>query len=82
MGAFLQRRIHNNDYFYANSSYGDWPLPHHASVDLGLQWLGKLRHGLEAEAEWILTRETNRYYELYRDLWNVHLTAGVRWRMP
>ncbi|MEX2526961.1 MAG: capsule assembly Wzi family protein [Gemmatimonadota bacterium] len=80
-GAFIQRRIQNNDYFYQMSSYGDFPLPHHTSVDFGLQWLGRLAHGLEVEAEGILTRETNRYYELWKDLWNAHLTATLRWRM-
>lgn len=81
VGAFVQRRIQNNDHFYENASFGDFPLPHHTSLDFGVQWLGRMGLGLEMEAEGILTKDFNRYYELYNDVWNAHLTAGLRWRM-
>jgi hypothetical protein len=79
VGAFLARRVHDDDAYVDFIAGPEGFLAHHASLDLGasgLWWVGDLELGVQAA----FTRDFNRYFVQKNDLWNIHLESSLRWR--
>jgi hypothetical protein len=80
-GAFLERRVHDNDAYY------QWAIAnsrshccHDVSLNLGasaMVFVGDLDLG----AGFIATHEYNRYF-YGLNLWNLNLSLSARWRRP
>jgi Capsule assembly protein Wzi len=80
LGGFVQRRVTDNDAFYNLTPPNQTIFPHHVSLDLGGRW-STLSRGGEFEITAVLTRDFNRYFVEFNDVWNAHIEAAYRWRM-
>ncbi|HSW29001.1 MAG TPA: capsule assembly Wzi family protein [Longimicrobiales bacterium] len=79
VGTFVQRRVHDNDAFYAQAteeSIGG----NHVSMDVGASAL-IFKGALEVGLGFMLTKDHNRYFVRFDDLWNANLEVHGRWRM-
>lgn len=79
VGAFVQRRVHNNDALYDRAGEGEWDR-NHVSLDLGAQAV-LFTNDVEVTLGATLTKDFNRYFIQRNDVWNANLQAAARWRM-
>ncbi len=80
LGLLLERRVHENDAYYALATPDDLSFCcHDVSFSAGPR-LTYFRDDLELEGRTVLTRRLNRYFVRGDDVWNLHLGVSARWR--
>ncbi|MDZ7780371.1 MAG: capsule assembly Wzi family protein [Gemmatimonadota bacterium] len=76
----LERRIHDNDAYYAFAEANDLDFCcHHVGLSAGLEAL-VFAGPFDLGGGLTLTRELNRYFDRGNDVWNVNLSLSARWR--
>jgi hypothetical protein len=78
-GLMVQRRVLDNDAYYASRASDPNRCCHHAFLDFGVEGL---RHigSIEASASGIVTHEFNRHFVYKEDRQNLSLRLEGRWR--
>lgn len=78
VGAFLQRRVYDNDAYYTRVDSAV-TIANHASLDAGASAL-VLTRGLEVDVGFMVSKHFNRYFVRYNDVWNASARISGRWR--
>lgn len=78
LGGFVQRRVYDNDAYYAQAASPSHPS-NHASLDAAASALFFTR-GLEVDVELMVSKHFNRYFVSHNDVWNASARISGRWR--
>lgn len=78
LGGFVQRRVYDNDAYYAQAASPSHPL-NQTSLDAAVSALFFTR-GLEVDLELMVSKHFNRYFVRYNDVWNASAQISGRWR--
>jgi hypothetical protein len=76
----LERRIHDNDAYYAYAAANDLDsCCHHLGLSAGIDAL-VFTGPFDLGGGVTLARELNRYFDRGNDVWNLNLSISARWR--